>query len=186
MEPLLSGWDDRELVAQAKAGNAEAFGELYRRYAVAIYRYLLVRTGNAPDAEDLTEEVFFRSFQSLGSYRERGWPFSAFLYRVAKNMLTDFYRKRKIDVPLSQAETKQEPLRPLDDQLVHTEEQKILRQAIDELPPHYREVIILRVILDLPTAVVAKWTDQTEGSIRVQLHRALEMLRGRMRLQNEE
>jgi RNA polymerase sigma-70 factor (ECF subfamily) len=186
MEPLLSEWDDKDLVARAKAGDAEAFGELYRRYAGEIYRYLLVRMGDAPDAEDLTEEVFFRSFQSLGGYRERGWPFSAFLYRVAKNMLIDFYRKRKTDVPLSQAETKLDALRPLDDHLVRSEEQKILRQAIDELPPHYREVIILRVILDLPTAVVAKWMDQTEGSIRVQLHRALEMLRGRMRMQNEE
>ena len=186
MDASQSERDDRELVARAKAGDAEAYGALYRRYAAEIYRYLCVRAGDAADAEDLTEEVFFRAYQALGGYRERGWPFSAFLYRVAKNMLTDYYRARKPDIPLSQADARPDALRPMDEALVNREEQKLLRQAIDQLPPKYREVLILRVILELPTAVVAKWMDQTEGAIRVQLHRALEMLRGRIQVLHEE
>jgi RNA polymerase sigma-70 factor (ECF subfamily) len=181
----LSELTDSVLVARAKKGDSDAFGQLYRRYAEDIYRYLFVRLGETKDAEDLAEEVFFRAFQALGGYRERGWQFSAFLYRVAKNMLIDHYRKRKMDVPLSTSETKPDSLRPLDDHVIQSEELKALRQAIDGLPPNYREVIILRLILSLPTSIVAKWMDQTEVSTRVLLHRAVETLRGRVRDWNE-
>jgi RNA polymerase sigma factor (sigma-70 family) len=96
-------------------------------------------------------------------------------------MLIDHYRKRKMDVPLSTSETTPDSLRPLDDHVVQAEEVKALRQAIDGLPPNYREVIILRLILSLPTSIVAKWMDQTEVSTRVLLHRAVETLRSRVR-----
>jgi RNA polymerase sigma-70 factor (ECF subfamily) len=185
-ETPLSELSDSILVARAKGGDTGAFGQLYQRYVENIYRYLFVRMGDKKDAEDLAEEVFFRSFQSLGRYRERGWPFSAFLYRVAHNMLIDYYRSQKMNVPLSASEPKPDSLRPLDDHVIQDEELKTLRVAIDDLPSNYREVIILRVILSLPTAIVAKWMDQTEVSTRVLLHRALEMLRGRVREQNEK
>ena len=89
---------DAILVARAKEGDAEAIGCLYRRYVDPIYRYLFARLGESKEAEDLTEDVFFRSFQALGTYRERGWPFSAFLYQVAKNVLIDHYRQQKPEV----------------------------------------------------------------------------------------
>jgi RNA polymerase sigma-70 factor (ECF subfamily) len=172
---------DAILVAQAQKGNADAMGCLYRRYVGAIYRYLSVRLGNKQEAEDLTEDVFFRSFQSLGGYRERGWPFSAFLYRVAKNMLTDYYRQEKPQFALSAVERGADSIRPLDDHIIRGEQLDGLRQAMDAIQPNYREVVILRLILALPTSVVARWMNQTEGATRVLLHRALVSIRRELR-----
>ena len=171
---------DAVLVARARDGDAECFGSLYRRYVDPIYRYLFVRLGDAREAEDLTEDVFFRSFRALGNYRERGLPFSAFLYQVAKNVLIDHYRQQKGEVELSGSEPVIETLRPLDDQVIRDEQMQDLRRAMDEMPNNYREVIILRVILAMPTSVVSNWMNISEGATRVLLHRALASLRNRM------
>jgi len=180
IESRQSDQSDAELVARARDGDAESFGLLYRRYVDPIYRYLFTRLGDSKEAEDLTEDVFFRSFRALGSYRERGLPFSAFLYQVAKNVLIDHYRQQKGEVQLEKSEPALETLRPLDEQVIRDEQMRDLRRAMDEMPANYREVIILRVILAMPTDVVANWMNLTEGATRVLLHRALASLRGRM------
>ena len=171
---------DAILVAQAREGDSEAFGTLYRRYVDPIYRYLFARLGESKEAEDLTEDVFFRSFQALGTYRERGWPFSAFLYQVAKNVLIDHYRRQKPEVGISNPAPALETLRPLDEHMIRGEQLQDLRQAMEEIPLNYREVIILRIIMAMPTSTVANWMNLTEGATRVLLHRALAALRGRM------
>jgi RNA polymerase sigma-70 factor (ECF subfamily) len=171
---------DAILVARARAGDAEAFGCLYRRYVDPIYRYLLARLGESKEAEDLTEDVFSRAFQALGTYRERGWPFSAFLYQVAKNVLIDHYRRQKPEVGLALHEPAHESLRPLDEHIIRDEQMRDLRRAMEEIPLNYREVIILRIILAMPTSVVANWMNLTEGATRVLLHRALASLRGKV------
>ena len=172
--------NDAILVARARTGDSEAFGRLYQRYADPIYRYLLVRLGDTKEAEDLTEDVFVRSFQSLGSYRERGFPFSAFLYQVAKNVLVDYYRRQKPEVEIPIPEPAVENLRPLDEHIIRDEQMRDLRRAMEDMPLNYREVIILRIILAMPTSVVANWMNMTEGATRVLLHRALAALRGRV------
>jgi RNA polymerase sigma-70 factor (ECF subfamily) len=174
---------DAILVARAKEGDAESFGLLYRRYVDPIYRYLFARLGESKEAEDLTEDVFFRSFQALGTYRERGWPFSAFLYQVAKNVLIDHYRQRKPEVGISVPEPAPESIRPLDEHVIRDEQLQDLRRAMDEIPLNYREVIILRIIMAMPTSTVANWMNLTEGATRVLLHRALAALRGRLQEQ---
>ena len=174
---------DAILVALARDGNSEAFGNLYRRYVDPIYRYLMTRLGESKEAEDLTEDVFYRSFQALGPYRERGWPFSAFLYQVAKNVLIDYYRRQKPEGGLSLPEPTLESLRPLDEQVIRDEQLRDLRRAMDEIPLNYREVIILRIIMAMPTSTVANWMNLTEGATRVLLHRALAALRGRIQEQ---
>ena len=72
---------DAELIDLAQRGESEAYGELYRRYLDPIYRYIRIRVGEDRLAEDLSEMVFLRSFESLGKYKERGHPFSAYLDR---------------------------------------------------------------------------------------------------------
>jgi RNA polymerase sigma-70 factor (ECF subfamily) len=171
---------DATLITRARDGDAEAFGCLYRRYVDPIYRYLLARLGESKEAEDLTEDVFFRAFQALGTYRERGWPFSAFLYQVAKNVLIDHYRSQKPETWPAIPAPALESLRPLDEHVIRDEQIQDLRKAMEEIPLNYREVIILRIILAMPTSVVANWMNLTEGATRVLLHRALASLRGRL------
>jgi RNA polymerase sigma-70 factor (ECF subfamily) len=96
--------DDAELVARAKL-DAEAFGTLYERYVGKIYSYLYYRTGNTHDAEDLTARVFQRALVNLNRYTSRGLPFSAWLYRIAHNLVANWHRDqgRRQHLPLHEA-----------------------------------------------------------------------------------
>jgi len=85
--------DDLQLVAWAKDDRA-AFGELYLRYVGRIYNYVYYRTGNHQDAEDLTSRVFFKALAHIGNYTDRGVPFSAWLYRIAHNLVANWHRDR--------------------------------------------------------------------------------------------
>ena len=171
---------DADLVARARAGDREAFGALYQRYFDPIFRYLCVRVERAEDAEDLTATVFLRAYRSLGRYRERGWPFSAFLYQVARNALVDHYRKRPREGDLADAAALGTPARGLDDEMERAEHLREMRRALATLPPDYQEVIRLRVLLSLPTETTAQWMERSPGAVRVLLYRALAALRIRL------
>jgi RNA polymerase sigma-70 factor (ECF subfamily) len=94
--------------------------------------------------------------------------------------LIDHYRQQKGVAGLEMAEPAVETLRPLDEQIIQGERMTDLHRAMNDLPPNYREVIILRIILAMSTTVVADWMNLTEGATRVLLHRALASLRGKL------
>ena len=146
---------DAALVVAAKAGDARAFGELYERYRDAIYRFCLARTGTAHDAEDLTADVFVKALQSIDRYQERGLPFAAFLYRIARNAAID--RSRTLKQPLSVDGLLQEPAS---------------KQNVELEAAFAVEKSILLAALE-----VAQILGKTEGAIRTLQHRALERLR---------
>lgn len=177
--------DDAELITRAKTGDVEAFGELYEKYVVLIYRYVLARVNSENDAEDLTEIVFLRAFESLHRYKERGRRFSAFLYQVARNALVDHYRQQRKTETIEAVERLPSPEPAPDERLLAEESASVLRRALAELPADYQEVIRLRVILSMPTAVVGEWLDRSEGAVRVLLHRALKALRRKMMRSND-
>ncbi len=81
------------LIDRASQGDATAFGALYDLYFDGIFRFFNSHLSNNQDAEDLTEDVFLRVWQSLPNYQHQGIPFAAYLYRVARNILTDHYRR---------------------------------------------------------------------------------------------
>ncbi len=173
--------DDADLIRRAQDGQVEAFGELYRRYIDVIYRYIRARVGNDHDAEDLAETVFLRAFESLERYEERGWPFSAYLYRVAKNALADHYRRQVDTSPVEEMVGLADGRPSIDHDLEVAEQLDSIRAALAELPDEYQEVIHLRVALALPTKTVAEWMNRSEVSVRVLLHRALKDLRLKVR-----
>lgn len=166
---------DDELVARAQRGDGGAFVALYQKYYGVIYRYLRSRLNEAEVAEDLTSEVFLRAFESLGSYRSRGWPFSAFLYRVAKNLLVDHFRHQPKETSLDEVNAAR--AESADRSLEEAEMRRALQRGLAALPHEYQEVIRLRVLLGLPTATVAAWLGRSEGATRVLLCRAMEKLR---------
>jgi RNA polymerase sigma-70 factor (ECF subfamily) len=168
---------DADLISRAQSGDVDAFGELYQRYVDPIYRYIRMRVRETRTAEDLTEMVFLRSFEALPKYRERGHPFSAYLYRVARNALVDHYRSNRGDVSLEESLLDEGEQAPLEDGLIGQDRDLAIRTALASLPPDYQEVIRLRVAMALPTLEVAEWMRRSEGSVRVLLHRALKALR---------
>lgn len=171
---------DADLVARARRGEVEAFGQLYRRYFEPIFRYLRLRVEREADAEDLAETVFLRAFQSLPRYRERGWPFSAYLYRIARNALADHYRGRRGEADLDEADRLASPEGAPDEGLEREQTLTTMRRVLSTLPTDYQEVIRLRILLGLSTEATAEWMKRSEGAVRVLLFRALRSLRDRM------
>jgi RNA polymerase sigma-70 factor (ECF subfamily) len=168
---------DSELISHAKEGDLDAFGELYERYIDLIFRYLRCRVSEGQTAEDLTEVVFLKAFESLDRYQERGWPFSSFLYQIARNQLADHYRRQRDELPLEEAHNLQIPADSLDRGAILDERIQVLQNALERLPEDYKEIIRLRLLLELPTSDVAAMLNRSEGAIRVLLHRALKALR---------
>ena len=93
---------EHDLISRAQKGDAEAYGDLYEHYLDTIYRYIYYRVHNHQDAEDLTETVFLKAWQSLPNYRIGKTPFVAWIYRIAHNMVIDHHRTRKETVPISE------------------------------------------------------------------------------------
>jgi RNA polymerase sigma-70 factor (ECF subfamily) len=168
---------DAALVAAAKSGDASAFGELYERYRDAIYRFCLARTGTAHDAEDLTSDVFVKALQSIDRYQDRGLPFAAFLYRIARNAAID--RARTLKQPLSVDGLLSEPASKQNVELeaAFAVEKSILLAAIARLKAEHRDVIVMRFIEGYAALEVAQLLGKTEGAVRTLQHRALERLR---------
>jgi RNA polymerase sigma-70 factor (ECF subfamily) len=170
--------EDVQLLKLAKGGDAEAFGEIYSRYAKLIFGFLYANLDSHLDAEDLTEEVFLRAWDSLSSYRERGIPFSAFLLRVARNALYDHYRRSKFasnHVPIENVDLLDEsdPEAAASDNLEHEE----LRQVLGQLNEDYRLVLVLRFLRELSPAETAQIMERSVGAVRVLQHRAIAAVR---------
>lgn len=171
--------DEATLIEQAKH-NAEAFGVLYERYVKRIYTYVYYRTGNPPDAEDLTSRVFFRAMGSLNTYNQRGLPFSAWLYRIAHNLVANWHRDqgRRKDMPLPEAL----PLPALradapEIAVENRAEQAALARAMRRLPDERQQLIVLKFVEHLSNAEIGVIMNRSEGAIKSLYHRTLTMLR---------
>jgi RNA polymerase sigma-70 factor (ECF subfamily) len=172
--------NDHELIKKAQQGDPHAFGDLYEIHAPDVFRYLYAHLDNMMDAEDLTGEVFLKTWQSMPSYVERGVPFLAFLFRIAHNTLVDHYRQNNRVDPMApeemdgyRAEGVTEPIDSVGDQLEH---QSILR-ILSKLKPDYQAVLTLRFIGELSPDETARVMKRSVGAIRVLQHRALAALR---------
>jgi len=172
--------EDFELISQAKEGEIDAFGVLYERYIDLIFRYLRCRVSETQTAEDLAEVVFLKAFESLDRYHEEGWPFSAFLYQVARNQLADHYRRQREEVPLEEVQDLEATGENEDRSRGPDERILALQDALEKLSEDYQEIIRLRILLEIPTPQVAAFLNRSEGAIRVQLHRALKALRKKL------
>lgn len=168
---------DAELITRFKSGDLEAFSELYRRYLSPVYRYIRTRVSTDRDAEDLTEMVFMKAFEALDTYEERGAPFSAYLYRIARNATIDHYRSDEPVDPLVDLEWIESGDVEIEKRLIEQQLVSKIMRAMNALPENYQEVIRLRVLLDLPTRQVAEWMGRKPSTVRVNLHRALKALR---------
>jgi RNA polymerase sigma-70 factor (ECF subfamily) len=171
--------DDATLVKQAKSGDARAFGILYERYAANIYRFICAQLPDKIEAEDLTAEVFLKAWGGLSRYRERGFPFSAFLFKIARNALID-YRRKMMKVKIhSQELTESHPDENLkiSDAFVKHQAHQHLWRLLGEMRENYRSVLVLRFINGLSTREISRIMGRTEGSVRVLQHRALNVLR---------
>ncbi len=174
---------DDEALIRAAAGDSEAFGVLYDRYVGRIYNYIYYRTGNQHDAEDLTSRVFTRAMKHITNYQDRGVPFSAWLYRIAHNLVANWHRDngRKLEITLDDAyKTSSEGELP-EYALVRTEEERALLEIIRYLPEDRQQLLILKFVDHLSNAEIGHIMGRTEGAIKSLYHRTLLSLRNEIK-----
>ncbi len=169
--------EEAKLIRRAKR-DSQAFGELYERYVRKIYTYVYYRTGNEHDAEDLTARVFQRALTHIEGYEDQGLPFSAWLYRIAHNLVANWHRdhSRQQVVGLDEAlgrEAGDQPHELAEDQ----EERRFLLRALRVLPEERQQLLILKYAEDLSNAEIGEIMGRTEGAIKSLYHRTLLSLR---------
>lgn len=170
---------DEMILARAVEGDAEAFSMLYERYVGRIYNYIYYRTGTAVDAEDLTAKVFYRALGRISFYRNQGVPFSAWLYRIAHNLVANWYRdnSRKQEVSLEDHVFLHPHADYPEQALVDDQEKEWLLKSIRKLPQERQELLILKFVDRLSNSEIALIMGRSEGAIKSLYHRTLLALR---------
>lgn len=170
------------LIQRAKE-DTEAFGQLYERYSDRIYKYIFYRTSNQADAEDLTARVFMRAMKHIPNFEYQGVPFSAWLYRIAHNLVANYHRdrnRRKIValediIPWYADDEGPELAAELMEDKAH------LLSAMRRLPADRQELLFLKFVERLTNAEIGDIMGRTEGAIKSLYHRTLLSLREEMR-----
>ncbi|HXV41808.1 MAG TPA: sigma-70 family RNA polymerase sigma factor [Anaerolineae bacterium] len=166
-----------ELIQRAVSGDPAAFAALYDVYVEQIYRFIFFRVSNEQTAEDLTSQVFLKAWDNLGSYQIRGLPFRAWLFRIARNSIIDYYRTYKETTPLEPAAlTQPDPSAEVDEVVDQRLQAEALRLALQRLTEDQRQVLTLRFIEGLSTEEVAQVMGKRQGAIRALQMRGLQAL----------
>lgn len=178
--------DDQTLARRAKT-DRDAFGLLYERHVTAIYRYVYYRVGSVEDAEDLTARVFARALKHVHNYNDRGVPFTAWLYRIAHNVVANFHRdnSRHPAVPLDEVDELRSHAHESHDgddsdhdQRIDSErERERLLRAIRLLPEERQHLIVLKFVEQMQNAEIGQIMNRSEGAIKSLYHRTLLQLR---------
>jgi RNA polymerase sigma-70 factor (ECF subfamily) len=170
---------DEAALVRATQGDGEAFGVLYERYIGRIYTYIYYRTGNNEDAEDLTARVFYRAMRHIGNYHHRGLPFSAWLYRIAHNLVANWHRdnSRRKEIPLDDTLIIKYQGDHPEGELVASEERYRLLQLIRDLPADRQQLLILKFVEHMSNAQIGLIMGRSEGAVKSLYHRTLLNLR---------
>lgn len=175
--------DEVSLINLART-DPEAFGMLYERYVERIYNYVFYRVGNSTEAEDLTSKVFFRALKSIGAYKHMGLPFSAWIYRIAHNLVANYHRDkmrgREISIENLNITDTSKMAAP-EHTISQNQDHELLLRVINELSPQKRELILLKFVQDLSNAEIGYIFGKTEGAIKSLYHRTLLELRDRVK-----
>ncbi len=170
---------EEQALAKATQGDKQAFGYLYDKYAGRIYNYIYYRTGSPQDAEDLTSRVFFRAMRHITNYHDRGVPFTAWLYRIAHNLVANWHRdsSRRQEVELEDGYRASKGDEHPEVALMESEEQNALLSIIRKLPEERQQLLILKFVEHMSNAEIGEIMDRTEGAIKSLYHRTLLSLR---------
>jgi RNA polymerase sigma-70 factor (ECF subfamily) len=164
------------LVRRARRGDVGAFGRLYDEHADRIYAFIRSRGRSTHDAEDLTATVFLKAWEAIGSYDDRGVPFSAWLFRIARNALVDDYRRdQRIPTPIEEPEP-EGVAEPLEDTVLVRADAERVRAAVEQLTPDQAAVVALRYWWDMSLKDTAAALEKNENAIKALQHRAIRTL----------
>lgn len=186
--------EDRELVKRCASGDGSAWEALLKIHHRKIYNLCYRFTGNVTDAEDLTQEVFIKIFQTLGSFDSTQAQFATWLNRIARNHLVDHYRRTRHDRANPSLDDEEEAFQPraapaseAGARVETRERREYLQAALAKLSPDMREVVILRDLQDMDYAEIVQVLGVPEGTVKSRLNRGrLELGRVLKRMLNNE
>jgi RNA polymerase sigma-70 factor (ECF subfamily) len=170
--------DEITLIERAQADPA-AFAELYRRYLDRIYLYLRTRVASDEDAADLTQQVFLQALDALPGYRQRVLPFAAWLFQIARNAVTDSYRRRRSTIPWEAVPEGSQPLleQDVEANILFQERLARLRKLLAQLDLAKRELLALRFAAGLSTPQIAVVVGRSHAAVKKELTRTLQKLK---------
>ncbi|MBM7591308.1 RNA polymerase sigma factor SigW [Brevibacillus fulvus] len=181
---------EKRLIERAKRGDREAFAELIEIYKDKIFQLAYRMVGNRQEAEDIAQETFLRVFANLHTYDDQ-YKFSTWIYRIATNLCIDRGRKKKPDFSLDEEIEQGEGLdwysrlsskeQTPEEKVVTQELQETVQDALSQLAPKYRSIMILRYIEDLSLQEISDILKLPITTIKTRIHRGREALRGRLR-----
>lgn len=174
--------DPDGLLAERAKTDISAFGELYERHLRRIFNYIYYRTGNLHDAEDLTEKTFFQALANLQRYQIQAAPFSAWLYRIAHNLVANWHRDRcrHKTVELEGLANFRDPSPNPAEATVVAEEKVELREVIAKLPADRQQLLILKFVEQMANAEIAQAMGRTEGAVKALLFRTLASIKSEL------
>jgi len=187
---LESRAEDSLLIKRALGGDQKAFHKLRMKYYDAIFKLVNRMVHNRQEVEDLTQEAFIKAFTSLDRF-DNQYSFSTWLYKIATNNSIDYIRKKKLqtfsinkpveseenDYSFELPDTEPEP----DQELISSQRKKMLDEAMNSLPPKYRQVILMRHVDEKEYQEIAKALKLPLGTIKAHIFRARELLYKQLR-----
>jgi RNA polymerase sigma-70 factor, ECF subfamily len=156
------------LVELARAGDTEAFGQLYDHYHVSVYRFLYYRVGQVALAEDLTSETFFRALRSMGSFRWQGKDFGAWLMTIARNLTADHFKagRTRLETATEDMGAHDAPTEGPETSVLASLTNEALLQALTQLPTEQQDCLVMRFLQGLSIAETAKVLGRSDGAVK--------------------
>lgn len=165
----------RNLVKKAKGRDPDSFGKLYDEYVDQIFRYVYYKVGNFAESQDLTGQTFLKAFENIDSYEQRDVAFSSWLYRIAHNLLVDYFRResKRENVPIEdQPPTPSTRGNPVETVLADLDSERLYR-ALNKLTHNQREVLVLKFIDNMSNNQVAEIMGISVGAVKSTQKRGL-------------
>ena len=162
-------------------GKKEQFSFIYDQYIEKIYRFVYLKVNSQEIAEDLTSKVFLNGWEAYQKEQEIKNP-GAFLYRIARNMVVDHYREKgKIStVSVDNIPQIVDHKTNIYEKAVLNADMEGIKSAIGKLKEDYQDILIWYYLEDMLAEEIATLTDKPVGTVRVMIHRGLEMLRDQL------
>ena len=169
---LPSREDEQALVERAKR-DPNAFGELYNRYLMQIYRFVYSRVRDQTVAEDVTSEVFMKALKSIGRYQDTGKPFSAWLYQIAVNSVADRYRAARPVEDIDEQRDLAISGPALEEVAAQRDELRRIWSVVETLPKQQRVAMVLKFQEDMKIEDIAVAMGKSAGAVKLLIHRGV-------------
>ncbi len=169
---------EENLIKEAQTGRADCFGHLYDHYISRIYRFVLLKVSYKHEAEDLTHEIFLKAWKNIKGYKSQGFPFSSWLYQIARNQVIDYYRLKKNELSLETIDTDIVKVASSNEaDLDRSLDVSRVKTMMKVLNSDQQDVLLLRFVEGLSHREIAEALHKSEGAVRLIQHRAINELK---------